>query len=97
MFARVKQNGPRAYLVVVESRREGRSVKQAVRARLGRVDHLDAKGQAGVVADLNAVLERVRSVTPPRLVSRSLEVKRNYVNGLRVTRPEAPPRTSGFR
>ncbi len=42
---RRKSSGGRAYLQIVESRREGHQVRQQVIATLGRVDDLQASGQ----------------------------------------------------
>ncbi|MBW2067054.1 MAG: hypothetical protein JRJ03_19265, partial [Deltaproteobacteria bacterium] len=48
-FFRAKKSGSKAnplyYLQVVESHRDGRSVRQRVIATLGRLDHLKASGQ----------------------------------------------------
>ncbi len=45
MYFRKKTSGGRAYLQIVESRREGAAVRQQVVATLGRVDELQASGQ----------------------------------------------------
>jgi len=45
MYFRKKTSGGRAYLQIVESRREGDQVRQQVIATLGRVDELQASGQ----------------------------------------------------
>src|SRR5499425_3158628 len=45
MYFRRKTSGGRAYLQIVESRREGDQVRQQVIATLGRVDELQASGQ----------------------------------------------------
>ncbi len=45
MYFRKKTSGGRAYLQIVESRREGASVRQQVIATLGRVEHLRQSGQ----------------------------------------------------
>src|SRR5215510_129547 len=45
MYFRKKISGGRAYLQIVESRREGDHVRQQVIATLGRVDELQASGQ----------------------------------------------------
>jgi hypothetical protein len=47
MYFRRKTSGARAYLQIVESRREGEQVRQRVIATLGRVDELQASGQLG--------------------------------------------------
>ena len=44
MFTRVKQSGKNQYLQIVESRREGKKVRQHVIATIGRLDQLNAKG-----------------------------------------------------
>jgi len=45
MYFRKKTSGRRAYLQIVESRREGAAVRQQVIATLGRVEDLQASGQ----------------------------------------------------
>ena len=45
MYFRRKTSGGRAYLQIVESRREGSSVRQQVIATLGRIEDLQASGQ----------------------------------------------------
>jgi hypothetical protein len=45
MYFRKKTSGGRAYLQIVESRREGEQVRQQVIATLGRLDELRASGQ----------------------------------------------------
>jgi Transposase DDE domain len=45
MYFRKKTSGGRAYLQIVESRREGEQVRQQVIATLGRLDELQASGQ----------------------------------------------------
>ncbi len=45
MYFRKKTSGGRAYLQIVESRREGAAVRQQVIATLGRIDELQASGQ----------------------------------------------------
>jgi len=45
MYFRKKTSSGRAYLQIVESRREGASVRQQVIATLGRIDELQASGQ----------------------------------------------------
>ena len=45
MYFRKKTSGGRAYLQVVESRREGAAVRQQVIATLGRVEDLRESGQ----------------------------------------------------
>ena len=51
MFVRIKKNRGYSYLQIVESRREGKSVKQRVLATLGQYDALAASGK--YVDDLN--------------------------------------------
>lgn len=55
MFARVKKAGKYEYLQIVESRREGKKIKQRVIATLGR---LDALTEAGTVDSLMKSLGR---------------------------------------
>lgn len=45
MFARVKKSGKNQYLQIVESRREGKKVKQKVIATLGRLEDMQGKGE----------------------------------------------------
>ncbi len=45
MYFRRKTSAGRAYLQIVESRREGTSVRQQVIATLGRIDELRESGQ----------------------------------------------------
>jgi hypothetical protein len=45
MYFRKKTSGGRAYLQIVESRREGAQVRQQVIATLGRVEDLRESGQ----------------------------------------------------
>ncbi len=45
MYFRKKTSGGRAYLQIVESRREGAAVRQQVIATLGRIEDLQASGQ----------------------------------------------------
>jgi len=45
MYFRKKTSGGRAYLQIVESRREGAAVRQQVIATLGRLDELRQSGQ----------------------------------------------------
>lgn len=81
MFARIKRNGPRAYLVVVENQREpvvsesafgpvknpSNTVhRQREIARLGRIDHLATGDQNRLVQKLSALLADVRAPRPQR-------------------------------
>jgi hypothetical protein len=45
MYFREKTSGGRAYLQIVESRREGAEIRQQVIATLGRVEDLRENGQ----------------------------------------------------
>jgi hypothetical protein len=45
MYFRKKTSGGRAYLQIVESRREGAMVRQQVIATLGRIEDLQESGQ----------------------------------------------------
>ena len=45
MYFRKKTSAGRAYLQIVESRREGAAVRQQVIATLGRIEELQASGQ----------------------------------------------------
>jgi len=45
MYFRKKTSGGRAYLQIVESRRDGKQVRQQVIATLGRIDELQSSGQ----------------------------------------------------
>ena len=45
MYFRKKTTGGRAYLQIVQARREGGRVRQQVVATLGRLDELAASGQ----------------------------------------------------
>jgi len=44
MYVRIKKAGPYQYLQIVESRREGKKVKQRVLATLGRLEQLQSSG-----------------------------------------------------
>ena len=44
MFFRLKKSGDRAYVQIVENKREGAAVRQSVIANLGRADELAASG-----------------------------------------------------
>jgi hypothetical protein len=60
MFVRVKKNGTREYLQIVESLREGDKVRQRVIATLGRLDVLREKGSIdGILASLGKFAEKV--------------------------------------
>jgi transposase len=60
MFARVKKTGQYSYLQIVQNRREGTKTIQRVIATLGRVDHIQAKGEIeNLVRSLSRFSERV--------------------------------------
>ncbi|HDS16195.1 MAG TPA: hypothetical protein ENN66_06215 [Proteobacteria bacterium] len=60
MFARVKKSGKNQYLQIVESRCEGKKVKQRVIATLGRLDEMQDKGEIeGLVRSLARFSEKV--------------------------------------
>lgn len=67
MFARAKRSGSRAYLVIVENRRNAlreadgtRKHVQVELARLGRLDHLPRGHQDQIVQELSMLLSQVR-------------------------------------
>lgn len=67
MYIRIKRGGNRAhphdYLQIVESYREGRSVRQRVMATLGRLDQLRAEGQLdGLIKSLGRFSEHLRVI-----------------------------------
>ena len=71
MFFRAKKSGskhnPLHYLQVVESYRDGKSVRQRVIATLGRLDHLKASGQIdGLVKSLARFSETLRVISASR-------------------------------
>ena len=45
MFARIKKSGAHQYLQIVENRREGQKTIQRVIATIGRMDHLQDRGE----------------------------------------------------
>ena len=51
MYFRRKTSAGRAYLQIVESRREGEQVRQQVIATLGRFEDLQASGQRSTGSD----------------------------------------------
>ena len=68
MFVRIKKSGskkaPHVYLQIVESYRDGKSVRQRVIATLGRLDHLKAAGQIdGLVRSLARFSDTLRVLT----------------------------------
>jgi arginine repressor len=71
MFFRAKKSGskhnPHHYLQIVESYRDGRSVRQRVIATVGRLDHLKAAGQIdGLVKSLARFSETLRVISAAR-------------------------------
>ena len=67
MFIRIKRGGnqvhPHDYLQIVESYREGTSVRQRVLATLGRLDQLRAEGQLdGLIKSLCRFSEAIRVI-----------------------------------
>ena len=59
MYFRRKTSAGRAYLQIVESRRDGDQVRQQVIATLGRFDELQANGSwSGWYARVRALLAR---------------------------------------
>ncbi|MBW2042750.1 MAG: hypothetical protein JRI76_12075 [Deltaproteobacteria bacterium] len=68
MFVRVKKSGskeaPHEYLQIVESYREGKTVRQRVISTLGRLDQLKAAGQIdGLVKSLALFSESLRVIS----------------------------------
>ena len=60
MFARIKKSGAHQYLQIVENRREGPKTIQRVIATLGRMDHLQEKGEIeNLVRSLSRFSEKV--------------------------------------
>ncbi|MDH7513760.1 MAG: IS1634 family transposase [Clostridiales bacterium] len=60
MFVRIKKAGPRTYLCIVESYREGKRIKQRTIANLGRFEHLQQSGQLdALVRSLAKFSERI--------------------------------------
>jgi len=68
MYIRKKTSGGRAYLQIVESRREGGSVRQQVIATLGRLDDLQQSGQL----ELSPATSKRRALAFARLPQRRL-------------------------
>jgi hypothetical protein len=71
MFFRAKKSGskdrPHEYLQIVESYRDGSSVRQRVIATLGRVDHLKASGQIdGLMQSLARFSETLKVISAAR-------------------------------
>jgi hypothetical protein len=71
MFFRAKKSGskhnPLKYLQIVESFRDGNSVRQRVIATLGRLDHLKASGQIdGLIQSLARFSETLRVISAAR-------------------------------
>ncbi|MCX5914787.1 MAG: transposase, partial [Deltaproteobacteria bacterium] len=60
MFARIKKSGAHQYLQIVENHREGPKTIQRVIATLGRMDHLQEKGEIeNLVRSLSRFSEKV--------------------------------------
>jgi transposase len=60
MFARIKKSGPYEYLQIVENRREGKKTLQRVIATVGRLDHLQQRGEIEpLVRSLSRFSEKV--------------------------------------
>jgi transposase len=60
MFARIKKSGQHQYLQIVENHREGSKTVQRVIATIGRMDHLEAKGDIeNVIRSLSRFSEKV--------------------------------------
>jgi hypothetical protein len=71
MFFRAKKSGskerPHEYLQVVESYRDGKTVRQRILATLGRLDHLKASGQIDALMEsLSRFSERLRVISATR-------------------------------
>ena len=60
MFARIKKSGQHQYLQIVENHREGPKTIQRVIATIGRMDHLEAKGDIeSIIRSLSRFSEKV--------------------------------------
>jgi len=60
MFARIKKSGQHQYLQIVENHREGPKTIQRVIATIGRMDHLEAKGDIeNIIRSLSRFSEKV--------------------------------------
>ena len=59
MFFRAKKSGPRTYLQIVESFREGKRVRQRVLATLGRIEDLQESGQLARLLESGARFEEI--------------------------------------
>ena len=60
MFARIKKSGLHQYLQIVENRREGQRTIQRVIATIGRMDHLQERGEIeNLVRSLSRFSEKV--------------------------------------
>jgi len=60
MFARIKKSGLQQYLQIVENRREGQRTVQRVIATIGRMDHLQQRGEIeNLVRSLSRFSEKV--------------------------------------
>jgi DNA-binding transcriptional ArsR family regulator len=72
MYVRVKRvgpkEGPREYLQIVESFRDGKTIRQRVITTLGRLDHLRAEGAIdGLMRSLSRFSEQLRIIEASRL------------------------------
>ena len=79
MYFRKKTSGGRAYLQIVESRRDGKQVRQQVIATLGRIDELQSSGQLDRLLRSGArfateavVLDAVENETAMRVAARRI-------------------------
>lgn len=67
MFPRIKKSGAHQYLQIVENHRDGQRTRQHVIATLGRMDHLQAKGEVeNLVRSLSRFSENVLLVLSDR-------------------------------
>ena len=87
MYFRKKTSDGRAYLQIVESRRQGAAVRQQVIATLGRIDDLQASGQlerllrsGARFADKAIVLDALGR-SEPRSWRRGASVRRSPSSG----------------
>ena len=77
MYFRKKTSGGRAYLQIVESRREGAAVRQQVIATLGRVEDLRESGQLERLLRSGARFAAKAIVVEPSLPARRQRVRRD--------------------
>jgi len=87
MYFRKKTSAGRAYLQIVESRREGAAVRQQVIATLGRIDELQANGQlerllrSGARFAAKAIVIDAVSAARPRRSRRGASGRRSPSSG----------------